>query len=93
MVSKNGPWLHPGKHCIKATCVSAFAVKRSFPGRVNERRRCAAAGGGSRGFISGVMRSERCDVITYTSCDESGEASGEQRSDESDEPLKIQNSF
>lgn len=66
---------------------------------MNERRRRAAAGGGSRGFISGVGGSEHCDVITYTSvvdkhrCDESGETSGEQRSDESDELLKIQNSF
>lgn len=66
---------------------------------MNERRRRAAAGGGSRGFISGVGGSEHCVVITYTSvmekhrCDESGETSGEQRSDESDELLKIQNSF
>lgn len=65
MVSKNGPWLHPGKHCIKATCVSAFAVKNKtvFPGRVNERRRRrGAAGGRSRGFISGPGGSKRCGV-------------------------------
>lgn len=49
--------------------------------------------------LSGVGGSEHCDVIAYTSvvdehrCDESGETSGEQRSDESDELLKIQNSF
>lgn len=64
---------------------------------MNERRRRAAAGGGSRGFISGVGGSEHCDVIAYTLVvdehDESGETSGEQRSDESDELLKIQNSF
>lgn len=30
MVSKNGPWLHPGKHCMKAMGISAFAVKVCF---------------------------------------------------------------
>lgn len=58
MVSKNGPWLHPGKRCIKAMCfwVFCFPTKQKvFPGRVmNGGRSCRAAGGRSGGFDGGL---------------------------------------
>lgn len=57
MVSKNGPWIHPGKRCIKATCISAFLVfkqnKNCFSRQRDERQRCRAAGGRSGGFDGG----------------------------------------
>lgn len=57
MVSKNGPWLHPGKRCIKATCISAFLFfkqnKNFFSRQRDERQRCRAAGGRSGGFDGG----------------------------------------
>lgn len=54
---KNGPWIHPGKRCIKATCISAFLVfkqnKNCFSRQRDERQRCRAAGGRSGGFDGG----------------------------------------